>query len=163
MTQAIHYSNEPTDKELDSYSLIEVLHERFAHFADHDSDYLELRIKLLLEFFELDADSDNPHSRVFTELLKGYGQFPALRIFPLEDALEVPNTINIEAIGMTYKAYKDQIEDMRNVHFQIQRAYLTNLVLHSIPPRKRAAKIALSELIAKGLPENEPHFDLEDF
>ena len=163
MFREVNYSDESLDDDLDILSLIEAIHERFSPCSLHDIDYLNLRIKLLLEFFELDAQSGNEHAPVFAQLLNGYGELPPLHIFPMEDAYEVPSTIDVESIGMTFKTYKAKIEQMRKDHFEIQRAYLTNLVLHSVPPRKRAAKVKLGELVAKGLPESEPFVDPEDY
>lgn len=163
MFREVNYSDETLDDDLDIHSLIEAIHERFAPYGIHDINYLNLRIKLLLEFFELDSQSGNENAPVFTQLLDGYGELPPLHIFPLEGAYEVPSTIDVECIGMTYKTYKEKIDQMQKDHFEIQRAYLTNLVLHSVPPRKRAAKVKLGVLVAKGLPEREPWIDPDDY
>ena len=68
------YSNEESSKVLDIHALIEVIHEYFDPTSEHDSDYLEKRIFLLRQTFNLGENSSNENSMVIGQLLSGVGQ-----------------------------------------------------------------------------------------
>ena len=153
------YANEELNKVLDIYSLIEAIHEYFHPTSDHDLDYLEKRILLLREAFNLGENSSNENSKVVTELLSGFGQLPSLRLLPFEGALEVPNTLDTEAHVEINKQYETRIDQIRASVQEIQRAYITYVIIHAVEARLRSKKITLAQLIAEGLPESDPGSD----
>ncbi len=157
------YSNEEPTKVLDSYSLIEAIHEVFDPTTRHDSDYLETRIDLLREVFEIGPNSTNDHAKVITKLLSGYGEIKRIRILPFEGALEVPNSIDTEAHIEIEKQFKKELSDIRKKAHEIQRAYITYIVLHAIEGRLRSKSVTLSDLIAAGLPQSDPGYDEMDY
>ena len=159
----VDYSNEEPTKVLDSYSLIEAIHEDFDPTIRHDSDYLDMRIDLLREVFEIGPNSTNNHAKVITQLLSGYGKIKRVRILPFEGALEVPNSIDTEAHIEIEKQFEKEISDIRKKAYEIQRAYITYIVLHAIEARLRSKSVTLSDLIAAGLPQSDPGYDEMDY
>ena len=159
----VDYSNEEPTKVLNSYSLIEAIHEDFDPTTRHHSDYLDMRIDLLREVFEIGPNSTNNHAKVITELLSGYGEIEPVRILPFEGALEVPNSIDTEAHIEIEKLFEKELSDIRKKAYEIQRAYITYIVLHAIEARLRSKSVTLSDLIAAGLPESDPGYDEMDY
>lgn len=157
------YSNEEPTKVLNSYSLIEAIHEDFDPTTRHDSDYLDMRIDLLREVFEIGPNSTNNHAKVITQLLSGYGKIKRVRILPFEGALEVPNSIDTEAHIEIEKQFKKELSDLRKRAYEIQRAYITYIVLHAIEERLQSKSVTLSDLIALGLPQSDPGYDEMDY
>jgi hypothetical protein len=153
------YANEELNKVLDIYALIEAIHEYFDPTSDHDLDYLEKRILLLREAFNLGENSSNENSKVVTELLSGFGQIPSLRLLPFDGALEVPKTLDSEAHVEVNKQYGTRINQIRLSVREIQRAYITYVIIHAVEARLRSKKISLEQLIAEGLPESDPGLD----
>ena len=157
------YSNEETSKILDAYALIEAIHEYFDPTSDHDSDYLNKRITLLRETYNLGENSSNENYKVLDQLLSGYGQLRSLQLLPFEGALEVPNTLDTEAHTQIYKQFASEIDQIRKSVREVQRAYITYIVIHAIEGRLRSKTTTLAELIARGLPEFDPGSDVFDF
>jgi len=157
------YSNEEPTKVLNSYSLIEAIHEDFDPTTRHDSDYLDMRIDLLREVFEIGPNSTNNHAKVITQLLSGYCQIKRVEILPFEGALEVPNSIDTEAHIEIEKQFEKELSDIRKKAYEIQRAYITYIVLHAIEARLRSKSVTLSDLIAAGLPQSDPRYDEMDY
>jgi hypothetical protein len=153
------YANEELNKVLDIHALIEAIHEYFDPTSDHDLDYLEKRIKLLREAFNLGENSSNENSKVVTELLTGFGQLPSLRLLPFDGALEVPNTLDSEAHVEINKQYGSRINQIRESVRDIQRAYITYVIIHAVDGRLRSKEITLGHLVAEGLPESDPGSD----
>lgn len=160
---AADYSNEEPTKVLNSYSLIEAIHEYFDPTAQHDSDYLQMRIKLLREVFDLGENSKNINAGAITELLSGYGRIHPIKILPFEGALEVPNSIDTEAHIEIEKQFETELSEIRNRIYEIQRAYITYIIIHAIDGSLRSKSVTLSELIAVGLPESDPGHDEMDY
>lgn len=156
------YSNEDFHKVLDIFALIEAIHEYFDPTSDHDSDYLNERISLLRKTFNLDENSSNENRKVVDELLSGFGRLPYFKVLPLEGALEVPNTLDTEAHIEISKQYKTRIDEIRASVREVQRAYITYIIIHAVESRLRSKSVTLAELIAIGLPESDPGSDLED-
>ena len=156
------YSNEDPAKVLDSYSLIEAIHELFEPTCEHDRDYLLLRINLLRNFFEIEESSINSHSQTINQLITGYGQIKPLRILPFEGALEVPDSLDTEAHVEIKKQFDVDLDSIRKKTYEIQRAYITYIILHSINGRLRSRTIKLGELISLGLPHSDPGGNLDD-
>jgi hypothetical protein len=157
------YSNEEPTKVLNSYSLIEAIHEYFDPTENHDSEYLQMRIKLLREVFDLGEDSKNINAETITKLLTGYGRICPISILPFEGALEVPNSIDTEAHIEIEKQFKSELSDIRNGAYKIQRAYITYIIIHAIEGRLRSKSVTLSDLIASGLPQADPGYDEMDY
>lgn len=157
------YTNEDSKKILDSYALIEAIHEFFDPTTDHDFDYLEKRISLLRETYNLGKNSSNENSKIIDELLSGMGQLPSLRILPFDGALEVPDTLDSEAHLEIYKQQASKIDEIQESFHKIQRAYITYIVIHAIEGRLRGKTVTLGELIAAGLPEFDPGSDPLDY
>jgi len=157
------YSNEEPTKALNSYSLIEAIHEYFDPTENHDSQYLQMRIELLREVFDLGENSKNINAVTITKLLSGYGQIHPVRILPFEGALEVPNSIDTESHIEIEKQFKKELSDIRKKAYEIQRAYITYIVLHAIEGRLRSKSVTLSDLIAAGLPQSDPGYDEMDY
>ena len=153
------YANEELNKVLDIHALIEAIHEYFDPTSDHDLDYLEKRILLLREAFNLGENSSNENSKVVTELLTGFGQLPTLRLLPFDGALEVPNTLDSEAHVEINKQYGSRINQIRESVREIQRAYITYVIIHAVDGRLRSKEITLGQLVAEGLPESDPGSD----
>jgi hypothetical protein len=153
------YTNEELNKVLDIHALIEAIHEYFDPTSDHDLDYLEKRILLLREAFNLGENSSNENSKVVTELLTGFGQLPTLRLLPFDGALEVPNTLDSEAHVEINKQYGSRINQIRESVREIQRAYITYVIIHAVDGRLRSKEITLGQLVAEGLPESDPGSD----
>lgn len=157
------YENEKPTKVLDIHALIEAIHEYFDPTSNHDSDYLEKRILLLREIFNLGHNSENENAKVLDELLSGYAKLPSLRLLPFEGALEVPNTLDTEAHTEIYKQYEDKIDLIRSSAREVQRAYITYLITHAVEGRLRSKSVTLAELIEMGLPESDPGSDPLDY
>ena len=157
------YTNEELSKVLNIHALIEAIHEYFDPTSDHDLDYLEKRILLLREAFNLGENSSNENSKVVTQLLSGFGQLPSLRVLPFEGALEVPNSLDTEAHVEINKQYGTKINQIRESVREIQRAYITYVILHSVEGRLRSKEITLGQLVAEGLPESDPGLDPSDY
>ena len=157
------YTNEELSKVLNIHALIEAIHEYFDPTSDHDLDYLEKRILLLREAFNLGENSSNENSKVVTQLLSGFGQLPSLRVLPFEGALEVPNSLDTEAHVEINKQYGTKINQIRESVREIQRAYITYVILHSVEGRLRSKEITLGHLVAEGLPESDPGLDPSDY
>jgi len=157
------YANEDSNKVLDIYALIEAIHEYFDPTSDHDSDYLDERISLLRKTFNLDRDSSNENYKVVDELLSGYGKLPSFKVLPFEGALEVPNTLDTEAHIEINKQYETRIDEIRASVRQVQRAYITYIIIHAVESRLRSKSVMLAELVAIGLPRSDPGSDLEDY
>jgi hypothetical protein len=153
------YTNEELSKVLDIHSLIEAIHEYFDPTSDHDLDYLEKRISLLREAFNLGENSSNENSKVVTQLLTGFGQLPSLKVLPFEGALEVPNSLDTEAHLAINKQYGTSINQIRASIREIQRSYITYIIIHAVEGRLRSKKITLAQLISDGLPESDPGSD----
>jgi len=157
------YANEDSHKILDIHALIEAIHEYFDPTSDHNSDYLDKRISLLRETFNLDGNSSNENYKVVDELLSGFGQLPSLKVLPFEGALEVPNTLDTEAHIEINKQYETRIDQIRVSVREVQRAYITYLIIHAVESRLRSKRVTLAELIAIGLPKSDPGSDLLDY
>lgn len=153
------YSNEEPTKVLNSYSLIEAIHEYFDPTTQHDSEYLQMRIKLLREVFDLGENSKNINAKAITELLTGYGRIRPISILPFEGALEVPNSIDTEAHIEIEKQFKSELSDIRYGTYKIQRAYISYIIIHAIEGRLRSKSVTLADLITAGLPQADPGYD----
>jgi hypothetical protein len=149
------YSNESPNKILDSYSLIEAIHEMSDPTDDHDGEYLAKRVELLRDVFDLGEHSSNEHARVISRLIDSWKIEP-ISLLPFEGALEVPDTIDFEAHVEVEKQFHLDIEEIRKKAYAIQRAYITYIVLHAIPGRLRAKTVTLADLISMGLPPTDP-------
>ncbi len=149
------YSNESPNKILDSYSLIEAIHEMSDPTDDHDGEYLAKRVELLRDVFDLGEQSSNEHARVISRLIDSCKIEP-ISLLPFEGALEVPDTIDFEAHVEVEKQFHLDIEEIRKKAYAIQRAYITYIVLHAIPGRLRAKTVTLADLISLGLPPTDP-------
>lgn len=156
------YSNESPNKILNSYSLIEAIHEMFDPTDDHDGEYLAMRVELLREVFDLGEDSSNEHARVISRLIDSW-QVKPISLLPFEGALEVPDSIDFEAHVEVEKQFHSDIEEIQKKAYAIQRAYITYIVLHSIPGRLRAKTVTLGELISMGLPQTDPGQEWDNF
>jgi hypothetical protein len=157
------YVNEQPSKILDVYSLIEAIHEYFDPTSEHDSNYLEKRIMLLRETFNLGETANNEHTKVVDELLSGFGRLPNLRVLPFEGALEVPNTLDTEAHIEIEKQYRAKLDQIRGSVREVHRAYITYIIIHAVEIGLRSSTTTLAHLIAKGLPESDPGFDSFDY
>ena len=149
------YSNEIPSKILDSYSLIEAIHEMSDPTFDHDSDYLAMRVELLREIFDLEENSSNEHAEAVSRLID-FWKIKPISLLPFEGALEVPNAIDFESHVEVEKQFQLDLEEIRKKSYAIQRAYITYIVLHAIPGRLRAKTVTLAELISRGLPPTDP-------
>ena len=156
------YSNERPNKILDSYSLIEVIHEMSDPTDDHDGEYLAKRVELLRDVFDLGEQSSNEHARVISRLIDSCKIEP-ISLLPFEGALEVPDTIDFEAHVEVEKQFHLDIEEIRKKAYAIQRAYITYIVLHAIPGRLRAKTVTLADLISLGLPSTDPGRDWDNW
>lgn len=160
--EAIYVNEEPT-KTLGIHDLIEAIHEYFDPTSDHDSDYVKKRILLLRETFNLGKASRNENVKVIDELLSGIGELPSLRLLPFEGALEVPNTLDTEAHIVINKQYETRINQVRASVREVQRAYITYIIIHAVESRLRSKTTTLAQLIAEGLPESDPGSDPADY
>ena len=156
------YSKESPNKILNSYSLIEAIHEMSDPTDDHDGEYLAMRVELLREVFDLGKDSSNEHARVVSRLID-FWQIKPISLLPFEGALEVPDTIDFEAHVEVEKQFHLDIEEIRKKAYAIQRAYITYIVLHAIPGRLRAKTVTLADLISLGLPSTDPGRDWDNW
>jgi hypothetical protein len=151
----VDYSSENPGKILDSYSLIEAIHELLDPTSEHNSDYLIKRINLLREIFDIGEYSSNINSRTIDQLISGYGQIKPLNILPFENALEVPDSIDTEAHAIIEKQFNSDLGYIRKKVYEIQRAYITYIIIHSIDGKFRSKTVKLSELISAGLPKSD--------
>ena len=158
------YSSESADKVLDYHSLIEAIHEYFDPTFGHDTEYLRIRISLLRDLFGIGSDSINPNSQVIHRLIEGYGSITPVRVLPFEGASEVPDSIDTEAHLHIEKQFKKELKKLRDNAYEIQRAYITYVIQHSISsPKLKSKTITLSELISLGLPNADPGVDYDNF
>jgi len=157
------YSNEDPSKVLDSHSLIEAIHEQFDATTSHDRKYLRLRIDLLRDVFNLGDTSNNKHVAVIDRLLTGFGRIKRIHLLPFEGAMEVPDSIDTEAHGKIDEQFSAEIKDIRSKAYEIQRAYITYIVLHAIEPKLQSKTVTLSELHSAGLPQSDPGQDDDDW
>ncbi len=157
------YVNEESSKILDIYSLIEAIHEYFDPTSEHDSEYLEKRIFLLRETFNLGENSSNENSMVVNQLLSGFGQLPSYQVLPFEDALELPDTLDTKAHIEISKKYGIRLDEIRVSVREIQRAYITYIIIHAVEPGLSSRTTTLAQLIANGLPESDPGSDWMDY
>ena len=161
---AANYSNELPNKVLDLNSLIEAIHEYFDPTFGHDTEYLRIRISLLRDLFGIGSDSINPNSQVIHRLIEGYGSITPVRVLPFEGASEVPDSIDTEAHLHMEKQFKKDLKKLRDNAYEIQRAYITYIIQHSISsPELKSKTITLSELISLGLPNADPGVDYDNF
>jgi len=164
MITSADYSNELPNKVLDLNSLIEAIHEYFDPTFPHDSEYLRIRINLLRDLFGIGSDSINPNSQVIHRLLEGGWGITPVRVLPFEGALEVPDSIDTEAHLHIEKQFKKDLKKLRDNAYEIQRAYITYVIQHSISsPKLKSKTITLSELISLGLPNADPGVDYDNF
>ena len=150
------YSNENSNKILDSYSLIEAIHEYLSPTAPHDSEYLMMRINMLRDVFEIGLNSKNSNTNAINELISGYGQVNPVKILPFEGALEVPSSIDTEAHNEIQKQFEESFQEIREKTYTIHRAYITYIIIHAIEGKLRSKTVTLSHLIAAGLPQCDP-------
>lgn len=153
------YTNEESSKVLDINALIEAIHECFDPTSEHDYEYLEKRIALLRKKFNLDENSTNENSIVVDRLLSGFGQLPAFKVLPFEGALELPDTLDSKAHFEIIKQYGSALEEIRASAREIQRAYITYIIIHAVESGLISRTTTLAELIAEGLPESDPGLD----
>jgi hypothetical protein len=153
--EAIYVNEEPT-KTLGIHDLIEAIHEYFDPTSDHDSDYLKKRILLLRETFNLGKASRNENVKVIDELLSGIGELPSLRLLPFD-------TLDTEAHIVINKQYETRINQVRASVREVQRAYITYIIIHAVESRLRSKTTTLAQLIAEGLPESDPGSDPADY
>jgi len=158
-----NYADEDPEKILNSYSLIEVIHELIDPTGPHDFDYLRLRIDLLREVFNLGHDSTNENARVIDSLLTGNGKFKPMTLLPFEGAWEVPDSIDTDAHIAIEKQFSADLKEMRAKAYAIQRAYITYIILHAIEGNLRSKTVTLYDLISAGLPESEPETDFDNW
>jgi hypothetical protein len=157
------YSNEDPGKILDSYSLIEAIHELFDPTTPHNLTYLQMRITLLRETFNLSKNSTNEHIDAIDRLVEGYGRVSPVALLPFEGAMEVPDSIDTEAHIKIEAQFESDFIAIRGKAYAIQRAYITYIIIHAIEGRLRSKKIALADLIASGLPQSDPGQDDDDW
>lgn len=150
------YSSESVDKVLDYHSLIEAIHEYFDPTTDHDFEYLKMRINLLRKVFGIDSKSLDQNFRVIDELLMGFGKIVPVSVLPFEGALELPQSIDTEAHIFIQKKFRTQLGEIKEMSYEIQRAYITYIIQHSISPRLRSKTVTLKELISSGLASHDP-------
>ena len=160
---AANYSNELPNKVLDLNSLIEAIHEYFDPTFGHDTEYLRIRISLLRDLFGIGSDSINPNSQVIHRLIEGYGSITPVRVLPFEGASEVPDSIDTEAHLHIEKQFKKELKTLRDNAYEIQRAYITYVIQHSITPGLRSKTVTLAELISAGLPACDPGPDYDSY
>jgi hypothetical protein len=122
-----------------------------------------MRIKLLREVFDLGENSKNINAETITKLLSGYGRIRPISILPFEGALEVPNSIDTDAHIEIEKQFKSKLSAIRNGTYEIQRAYITYIIIHAIDGRLRSKSVTLLDLIAAGLPKSDPGYDDMDY
>ena len=161
--ESADYSNEDPSKILNSNSLVEAIHELFDPSTSHDQDYLQMRISLLRDAFNLQKNSTNVHSEVVERLLVGFGQIRPVALLPFEGAMEVPDSIDTEAHMEIERKFHVEVAQIRRNGYLIQRAYITYIILHAIEPRLQAKNVALSELHAAGLPQSDPGEDMDNW
>ena len=118
------YSNESLDKELDSDSLVEAIHEYLEPRNSHNDEYLLKRIQILREFFNLLDINKNENVLTIDALLHGYGEIQDLKLLPFDDALELPSTIDTLAHQSISDQYREQIQDIRDKSYEIHREYI---------------------------------------
>ena len=162
-TSVSDYSNEDPGKILNSHSLIDAIHEKFDPTTSHDPDYLQLRIALLRDTFDLNQNSNNEHIDAIDNLLAGYGRITPVTVLPFEGALEAPDNIETEAHKKIEEQFKGEIKEIRRNGRAIHREYITYIILHAIEPRLRSKTVTLSELQAAGLPLSDPGHDEMDY
>lgn len=160
---AANYSNELPNKVLDLNSLIEAIHEYFDPTFGHDTEYLRIRISLLRDLFGIGSDSINPNSHVIHRLIEGYGSITPVRVLPFEGASEVPDSIDTEAHLHIEKQFKKELKTLRDNAYEIQHAYITYVIQHSITPGLRSKTVTLAELISAGLPAYDPGIDYDSY
>jgi|GEM_PF-7086000 len=156
------YSSESADKVLDYHSLIEAIHEYFDPTTDHDFEYLELRINLLRKVFGIDSKSIDQDFRAIDQLLMGFGKIVPVSVLPFEGALELPQSIDTEAHIFIEKKFHTQLREIKEIAYEIQRAYITYIIQHSINPRLRSKTVTLRELISSGLASHDPGSEYDD-
>ncbi len=159
----VDYSNEESSKILDIHDLIEAIHEFFDPTSEHDSDYLEKRIFLLRQTFNLGENSSNENCMVIGQMLSGIGQLPSLRVLPFEGALELPDTLETKAHIEINNQYGSRIVQIRESVREIHRAYITHIVTHAVESGLLSRTTTLAQLIAEGLPESDPGSNSMDF
>ena len=156
------YSSESPDKVLDYHSLIEAIHEYFDPTTDHDFEYLEMRINLLRKVFGIDSKSIDQDFRAIDQLLMGFGKIVPVSVLPFEGALELPQSIDTEAHIFIEKKFHTQLREIKEIAYEIQRAYITYIIQHSINPRLRSKTVTLRELISSGLASHDPGSEYDD-
>jgi hypothetical protein len=161
--QVADYSNEEPCKILNSYSLIEAIHEHFDPTASHDPAYLQMRISLLKDLFNLNKNSSNMHIEAVERLLGGFGRIKPVTLLPFEGAMEVPDSIDTEAHMKIEQQFSVEVAQIRKNSYLIQRAYITYIILNAIEPSLRSKTVALSELHADGLPQSDPGEDEDNW
>jgi hypothetical protein len=71
--------------------------------------------------------------------------------------------LDTEAHTQIYKQFASEIDQIRKSVREVQRAYITYIVIHAVEGRLRSKTTTLAELIARGLPEFDPGSDEFDF
>lgn len=157
------YSNEPLDKELDSESLVEAIHEYLEPKYSHNEEYLLLRINILRRFYNLTEVRNNENVRAIDALLNGYGKVQELQVLPFDGAMELPNTIDTQAHQVISNRFSEEIDHIRHKTYEIHRAYIRFIVIESIEPSLKDKKIKLEDLIRVGLPRRDPGEDVDNW
>lgn len=160
---SVDYTEEDMSKVLDLDSLIEAIHEYFAPTTEHDFEYLQKRIELLRATFNLATPANSEGAKVVERLLSGYGQLPSLQILPLESALEVPESIEIEVVDDINQRFEADLDQIKEIYRRVQREYLRCIITRVVEDNYRLKKIQLSEVVARGLPKYEPSNDPLDY
>lgn len=157
------YSSESPNKILNYHSLIEAIHEYFDPTADHDFEYLTMRINLLRKAFGIDNESLGLEFKAIDELLMGFGEIVPVSVLPFEGALELPESIDTEAHIFIEKNFRTELNEIKERAYEIQRAYITYIIQHSITPGLRSKTVTLAELISSGLPTYDPGSDYDSY
>ena len=96
------------------------------------------------------------------EVLNGISRLTT-RILPTDGALELGDHIPIGAATYSvYRDFPDELARMRADLIEINREFLSVLISSSLG-ENAAKRIPFSDLIAAGLPESEPSWDVIDW
>lgn len=161
--------NETSDTVLTYRDYATALYQRTIRYFDQsvDPDYLEMRIKLLGEFFLAEDSGSSPDSREFRQardehFLSGKSMKP-LDLFGVEGHLE-----GFEALATAWNRMRDvhgaQIDATEDAVRLLRKDWILFYLEAHLSEEAKHRTVTLQTLIDRGLPERPPPFDpFEDF
>lgn len=158
----VDYTAEGSDKKLGLADLVECITEYVHYSINHDSEYLKLRIALLLAEFDIDfkwpTNGERREFSVLENLIYGENILPT-KILPFDSYvfLEGPplSRHDVHSFFQVRRDQKNLYDQTRSQFIELQKLYLVIFFQRLVPLELQFKEIELKNLVARGLPVKE--------